>query len=151
METDREGNLVGSDGKKKTGKEIIKTWIEEPEMMKRLTDLTVSSLAVYKNQRNLFENLANILTVALGERWGSDGVYLKYREWTRRDYPLQEIMEYLDIATNRIDGGTRRIIPRPSEKQTLITEFFIPIIPNEGSATDTVPGTSVDLENNQSP
>ena len=148
MEMDREGNLLGSGRKKKTGKEIIKTFMEKPEMIEKLANLTVSSLAVYKNQRNLFENLANILTVAMGERWGSDVVYQKYREWTREDYPLQEIAEYLDRATTRIDRETGRIIPCPPlpEKQTLITEFF----PYEESDSDTVPGTSVDLENNQS-
>ena len=137
---DREGNLLG--------KEMIQTFIAKPEITKKLINLTSSSLAVYKTPRNLFENLANILTVAMDLRWGSDGVYQKYRDWTRDDYPLQEIAEYLDRATGKIIIRQGKIIFRPPGKQTLITEYF-----ENGSYSGNVSGNintvAVDLENNQ--
>ena len=113
-------------------------------MSEKLINLTDSSFAAYKKPRNLFENLANILTVAMTERWGSDGVYQKYREWTREDYPLQEIAEYLDRAT-RMNRATRIVSPPENRTQTLITEYF----PCE-SESDNVPGNTVpvDMENN---
>ena len=143
MEKDKEGNLFDRKNQSGPGKDIIKTFIEKPEMTEKLITLTGSSFAAYKKPRNLFENLANILTVAMAERWGSDGVYQKYREWTSKDYPLQEIAEYLDRAT-RMDKATRRISPPEKKTQTLITEYF----PCE-SDPDNVPGNTADLENNQ--
>ena len=128
-----------------SGKEIIKTFIAKPEMTEKLINLRASSFAVYKNPRNLFENLANILTVAMSEKWGSEGVYQKYREWTRDDYPLQEIAEYLDRATGKI------IISPPIESvqkqtQTLITEYFER---DSNNVTGNMNSAVVDVENNQ--
>ena len=146
MERDREGNLLGSlDVEEKWGrqrkgrkgrKKIIKTFIEEPEVIEKLGTLTVSTFAVYKNPHTWFENLANIITVAMEASWGSPDVYEKYQDWTsREDDPLQEISEYLDRATRKIRG----ISVRQSGKktQTLIPEYF---------AFKSDP----DLENNQS-
>ena len=140
MEKDKEGNLMDN-----SGKEIIKTFIAKPEMTEKLINLRASSFAVYKNPRNLFENLANILTVAMSEKWGSEGVYQKYREWTRDDYPLQEIAEYLDRATGKI------IISPPIESvqkqtQTLITEYFER---DSNNVTGNMNSAVVDVENNQ--
>ena len=135
-EKDKEGNLFNRENKSGPGKDVIKTFIEKPEVTEKLITLTGFSFAAYKKPRNLFENLANILTVAMAERWGSEAVYQKYREWTRDDYPLQEIAEYLDRAT-RMDKPTRRISPPERQTQTLITEYF---------PCETV---VVDLENNQ--
>ena len=140
MEKDKEGNLMEN-----SGKEIIKTFIAKPEMTEKLINLRASSFAVYKNPRNLFENLANILTVAMSEKWGSEGVYQKYREWTRDDYPLQEIAEYLDRATGKI------IISPPIESvqkqtQTLITEYFER---DSNNVTGNMNSAVVDVENNQ--
>merc|ERR1719213_418873 len=105
-----------------------------PEISKKLINLTKSKLACHRNPNTLSENLANILTVAMDKKWGTDdAIYQKYREWTREDYPIQEISEYLEIAN------------RKAETQTLITEYF----PFQRDPDNNVPGTSVDQENNQ--
>merc|ERR1719278_1500224 len=99
---------------------MIETFIEQPEVIEKLGTLTVSSFAAYKNPHTWFANLANIITVAMDASWGSDVVYEKYQDWTsREDDPLQEISEYLDIATRKIRGIPVR---QPGKKtQTLIS------------------------------
>ena len=164
-EKDKEGNFLGSrkndddnaeyqPRRKKTGKEMIKSFMEhgmeDPVVNQRLQSLTVSPLAAHKNPRSWFENLANIMTVAFGKKWGSPAVLQKYQDWIREDYPLEEISEYLDRATRNIRGGGRirgesRIREPEKQKQTLISQYFA-----YKSKPDKVTANSVDLENNQS-
>ena len=93
----------------------IKAFLEEDQVCRKLMTLSQSPLASYKNPTNVFPHLANILTVAMQEKWGSENVYKKYREWCAQKYPILEISLYLDKAMKNIQS-----------KQYLITDFYSP-------------------------
>ena len=106
---------------KRISKQMIQSFIEDEEVSEKLRRLTLSSFAIYKEPGDgLFPNLANILTVALNERWGSEKVYQKYREWTGSGYYIPEIAQYLDMAmSNSISASS-------TERQTRITDYYSP-------------------------
>ena len=120
------------------GKQNIEAFIEDGWVAKNLRILIRSPLAVYKNPPNspVFYHLANILTVAMNKKWGSEEVYEKYRNWTARNYPIEEIVQYLQEAV-----------------QSLVTCNMYPHIepctdPKQRRMTDYYPRVSVDIENN---
>ena len=109
---------------KTSRKQMVQSFIENEEVAEKLRRIALSQLAVYKAPgHDLFSNLANILTVALRERWGSENVYQKYREWKASGYDIPEIAEYLETAMKNI-GDLQ------SDPQSLITDYYSADIEN---------------------
>ena len=106
---------------KRISKQMIQSFIEDEEVSEKLRRLTLSPLAIYKAPgEGLFPNLANILTVALNEKWGSEKVYKKYREWTASGHHIPEIAQYLDMAMKNSNSASS------TERQTRITDYYSP-------------------------